>query len=127
MGLEVWLAIIGVIGTLVTTVGGVMIAKINREHKPIRDVLKKTRIEGDGSLIEALSILQQQYRDSQQRARDEIKYYYDQAMACRKAAEALQLEFDQYREQAEAEIASLKDKVKEHEDRLNQSHIGQGK
>lgn len=121
------LALIGTIAAaIISGTALVVVAKINRDNKPIREVMKQTKLQGDGSLVEALSILQQQYKDSQQRAREEIDYYFKQAIACRRAAEKVQQEFDEYREKSEKEIADLKARLSEHERRLNQSHVGKG-
>lgn len=120
MQLEIF---IPVVSAIVTTMGLVWVAKINRESKPMRDVLKRTKLEGNGSLVEALTALSSEYRDSQDRHSTEVGYFVTQLREVREdLAEALVAIKDR-----DGEIAHLKKQLQSHERRLNQSHTGVGK
>lgn len=123
--------IIPVIATFLTVSGTVIVAFISRGNKPVRDILKKTKIEGDGGLVEALGVLQRQLieeqvrsdkiiKDAQRRHEQEILYYVDQLSIARK-------EIAELRREKNAEIDELRRRIEEHEARLDESHVGQGK
>lgn len=122
--------VIPVVATALTVVGTIIVALINRSNKPVRDILKKTKLEGNGTLSEALGVLQEQLsqeqirydkqiKDSQQRHQEEIAYYVEQLRVARR-------EIIRLREEKDLEIAELREKLQEHEDRLNSSHVGEG-
>jgi hypothetical protein len=116
-----WLSVVAL---LVSTLGGVLVAYINRQNKPVRDILKKTKMEGSGSLVEALGVLQRQLkeeqlrhdrqlRDAQRRHEEEIAYYVEQLRISREENKDLR-----------HEIARMRRVLNEHEHRLNVDHIG---
>ena len=122
---------ISVAATAITVFGTIIVAYFNRQNKPLKDILKKTKIEGNGSLVEALGILQKQLteeqvrsnkliRDAQQRHQEEIAYYVEQLKIAR--SEILEL-----RREKNQEISELRDRLNEHEDRLNESHTGENR
>lgn len=128
MQLEV---LVPVIATFLTVSGTVIVAIISKTNKPVRDILKKTKIEGNGGLVEALGVLQNQLleeqvrsdkiiRDSQKRHEEEIAYYVMQLRIARE-------EIAQLRKEKDDEIDELRRRLEEHEQRLDQSHVGEGK
>lgn len=120
LGIEVWAPIIS---TIITGVFLVIVAKINRDNKPVKDVLKRTKIEGNGSLVEALGILQKEYKQSQERHAEEIAYYVNQIRELRKEV----LEFKTERDGLEQELDEVRKQCEEHEKRLNSGHVGEGR
>lgn len=122
---------ISVVATAVTVLGTVIVAYFNRQNKPLKDIMTKTKVQGSGSLVEALGVLQKQLKDEQTRSdklisdaqrrhQDEIAYYVEQLKIARKEIQDLRDEKDQ-------EIADLRKRLELHEERLNESHIGTGK
>jgi peptidoglycan hydrolase CwlO-like protein len=121
MHAEVWVpvvvaSVVGIFGIIQTILG-------RREMRPVRDVLQKTKIEGNGSLVEALGALSKEYKDSQLRHAEEIKYFVEQLAEVRRELVAARKQIDD----KEAEIEALMKQVKSHEERLNESHVGTGK
>lgn len=123
--------IVPVIATFITVCGTIIVAYISKGNKPVRDILKRTKIEEDGGLVEALGVLQQQLKeeqirsdkiikDSQARHEQEILYYVQQLQIARK-------EIADLRREKDAEIDELRRRIEEHEQRLDQSHVGTGK
>lgn len=131
MGNETNFTWISLIATTITVLGTIIVAYFNRQNKPLKDIIKKTKIQGNGSLVEALGILQQQLideqvrsnkiiRDAQQRHQEEIAYYVEQLRIARQ-------EIADLREEKDKEIDELRKQLERHEERLNESHIGTGK
>lgn len=122
---------ISVFATGMTVLGTVLVAYFNRQNRPLKDIMKKTKIEGNGSLVEALGVLQRQLKDeqvrydkqikdTQVRHQDEIAYYVEQLRIAREEIRRLRREKDK-------EIEMLRAQLEDHERRLNQGHIGAGK
>src|SRR4051812_21436811 len=91
---------ISVVATAVTVLGTVIVAYFNRQNKPLKDIMAKTKIQGSGSLVEALGVLQKQLKDEQSRSdklirdaqirhQDEIAYYVEQLRIARKEIQDL--------------------------------------
>ena len=120
MGFEV---VAPIISTVITGIFLVIVAKINRDNKPVKDVLKRTKIEGNGSLVEALGILQKEYKDSQERHATEIQYYVEQVSSLRSDLRDVKEELSL----KDQEIQRLRAKLEEHENRLNSGHVGEGR
>lgn len=123
--------IVPVIATALTVSGTIIVALISRGNKPVRDILKKTKIEGNGGLVEALGVLQKQLkeeqvrsdkliRDAQTRHQEEISYYVEQLKIARR--EILDL-----RKEKNAEIEELRQRLEDHEQRLDEGHVGSGR
>lgn len=123
--------IVPIIATALTVSGTIIVALISKGNKPVRDILKKTKIEGNGGLVEALGVLQRQLkeeqvrsdkliRDAQQRHQEEIAYYVEQLGIARK--EILEL-----RKEKNAEIEELRQRLEDHEQRLDEGHVGSGR
>lgn len=121
MSAEIWIPVI--VAIVVGTFGIINTVVNRRDVKPVKDVLKKTKIEGDGSLVEALGALSKEYKDSQERHSEEIKYFVEQLTSVRQELIAAKKE----NEEKDREIIRLKRQVAEHEARLNEGHIGIGK
>lgn len=123
--------VIPIVATFITVCGTIAVAYISRGNKPVRDILKRTKLEGDGSLVEALGVLQKQLkeeqlrsdkiiRDAQARHEQEIGYYIRQLDIARAEIADLRREKDE-------EIDELRRRLELHEKRLDESHIGEGK
>lgn len=117
--LSIWIPLLS---TLITGIFLVIVAKINRENKPIKAALKKTKIEGNGSLVEAISVMQKEYseslarhRSAQEEYRKEIEYFVEEVRK-------LRVELTD----KEKRITELENLLKDHEARLNSSHVGEG-
>lgn len=117
---ELWIPLAS---TTITGVFLVIVAKINKDNKPLKDVIKRTKIEGNGSLVEALGVLQKEYKASQGRHADEIKYFVEQLAAARAELAEVRTEMAV----KDAEIERLRKKINEHEARLNSGHVGEGR
>lgn len=122
---------ISVVLTSITVFGTIIVAYFNRQNKPLKDLMKRTKIEGNGGLVEALGVLQKQLkdeqvrydkqiRDSQIRHQEEIAYYVAQLKIAREEIRDLRLEKD-------LQITELQRRLEDHEKRLNQGHVGAGK
>ena len=123
--------VVPIIATFLTAGGTIIVALISRRDKPVRDIIRRTKIQGNGSLAEALGVLQKQLtdeqnrsdrliRDAQQRHQEEIRYYVEQLKIARKEILDLRVEKN-------AEIEDLRQRLEEHEERLNSGHVGEGK
>lgn len=95
--------------------GGIWQAKINRENKPIRDILKQTKLEGDGSLTEAMGALSKEYKNSLDRFAQEKEFFMEQLTLYRQEILDLRREIDA----KNAEILQLERIVARHEATLN--------
>lgn len=112
-----------IVAVVVGTFGIIQTIISRKENKPVRDVLKRTKIEGDGSLVEAIGVLSKEYQNSQARHKEEIKYFIEQLAAARAEVSDLRMTISLQN----SEIADLKKKLVEHEARLDESHIGANK
>lgn len=109
------LTLIGtIIAATIAAVAAVAVAKINRENKPVRDLLKNTKIQGDGSLVEALTILRQEYASSRKQFREDLDYYIKELKTAREYAKHLEFQLSA----CEVEISNLKIKLDDVEKRL---------
>lgn len=116
MSFEVWAPIVS---TVISGIFLVAVARINKDNKPLKNALKKGKAHGDGSLIEALGILQREYRESQVRHAAEIQYFVDQIKAVR-------LELDEVRDaldKKEGIITDLQEKLEHYKNRLDPNGV----
>lgn len=120
---SVWIPVVvavvsGIFGVLAIKVGNTA----RRDVKPIKEILQNTKLQGDGSLVEALTILRKDYRNAQVQHQEDVKYFVEQIRGLRKDV----ADRDTRIERQDEEIAHLKKQLADHEKRLNQSHIGEG-
>lgn len=118
MKAEIWIPV--VVATVVGIFGVINTVISRKELQPVRDVLRRTKVEGQGSLVDALGALSKEYKNSQMRHAEEIKYFMDQLSQVREEL----AESERRNKHKDEIIAELQRIVKDHERRLNESHIG---
>jgi len=113
MDARIWVPILGVI---ITGIFSVFVAYINRQNKPVRDILKNTRIKGDGSLIEAISVLQKQREKDQKIFDEQLEFYRNEVISARNEVRRCKTHIDYL----ERQVEELKDRLSQHDVQLKQ-------
>lgn len=119
-------AVIPIVGVIITGLFTVLVAYINKQNKPVRDILRKTKIQGDGSLIEAIGVLQKQREKDQKLFEEQIAFYRQETIRAREdstiareRADRLEVELNQLRDSTDDRIKFLMDKLDEHDIELH--------
>lgn len=110
-----WEVIVPIVSTVISGAFLVWVAKINKDNKPVRDLIKTTKMEGNGSLVEALGILQDEYKNSQMRHAEEIRYYVESVSSLRAEMDIIRAEL----KIKDEEITSLRRRLEDQDDTIN--------
>lgn len=110
--------VVPIVAVVITGIFTIIVAFINKQNAPVRDILKKTKIEGDGSLIEAIGVLQKQREKDQNIFEEQLEYYRQEMVNAREDARQarlvvsdLQLQVSQLRLTTSKQIEYLRTKL----------------
>lgn len=111
-------AVVPIVAVIITGIFTLTVALINRQNAPVRNILKKTRIEGDGSLIEAIGVLQKQREKDQKIFDEQLDFYRREMLSAREDAklartvvEDLQAQISLLRKSTTTQIEYLRTKL----------------